>query len=55
MDPIQVRMLGCFTLQFRDKLISDTDNRAKKVWSLLAYLLIWLAPVWFLTGWVHRF
>ncbi|MBR3949159.1 MAG: winged helix-turn-helix domain-containing protein [Oscillospiraceae bacterium] len=39
MDPIQVRMLGCFTLQFRDKLISDTDNRAKKVWSLLAYLL----------------
>lgn len=23
--------------------------------SLLVYLLTWLAPVWFLSGWVHRF
>ena len=23
--------------------------------NLLFYLLTWLAPVWFLSGWVHRF
>ena len=23
--------------------------------NLLVYLLTWLAPVWFLSGWVHRF
>ena len=23
--------------------------------NLLVYLLIWLAPIWFLSGWAHRF
>ena len=23
--------------------------------NLLIYMLTWLAPVWFLSGWVHRF
>ena len=23
--------------------------------NLLVYMLTWLAPVWFLSGWVHRF
>lgn len=39
MEPIQIRMLGEFSLQLGDNVISDTDNRSRKVWGLLAYLI----------------
>ena len=39
MDPIQIRMLGEFSLHARGASISDAGNRSKKVWSLLAYLI----------------
>lgn len=39
MEPIQIQMLGDFTICAGDARISDTNNRTKKVWSLLAYLI----------------
>lgn len=39
MERIQVRMLGEFSLQAGDQIICDTNNRTRKVWSVLAYLI----------------
>ena len=39
MDPIKIRMLGEFSLEFGENRISDSDNRTRKVWLLLAYLI----------------
>ena len=39
MKHIDIRMLGSFTLQAEDSLISDESNRSRKVWGLLAYLI----------------
>lgn len=39
METLQIRTLGSFTLQWGDKVVSDRDNRSKKIWLLLAYLL----------------
>lgn len=39
MESIQIRMLGEFSIESGSASISDTGNRSKKVWSLLAYLL----------------
>lgn len=39
MESIQVRMLGEFSLTAGGNQISDTSNRSRKVWSLLAYLI----------------
>jgi len=39
MKSIQVRMLGEFLISAGDISLSDTGNRSKKVWSLLAYLI----------------
>lgn len=39
MELIRVRTLGEFSLQSGNTTISDTDNRSRKVWGLLAYLL----------------
>lgn len=39
MEPIQIRMLGEFSLRAGENSISDAGSRSKKVWSLLAYLL----------------
>ena len=36
---LQVQMLGQFTLQYGDRTISDSDDRSRRVWSLLAYML----------------
>lgn len=38
-EPIQVRMLGEFSLRCGENIVSDTGNRSKKVWVLLACLL----------------
>lgn len=39
METIKVRTLGGFSLQCGDTTISDADNRSRRVWGLLAYLL----------------
>ena len=36
---LQVQMLGQFTLRYGDRTISDSDDRSRQVWSLLAYML----------------
>ena len=37
--PLQIRMLGTFSIVFRDAEINDGDNRSRKVWLLLAYMI----------------
>ena len=37
--PLNVHMLGGFSITAGDREISDTDNRSYKVWLLLAYLI----------------
>lgn len=32
-------MLGQFTLRYGDRTISDSDDRSRRVWSLLAYMI----------------
>lgn len=39
MKCLYIRMLGEFSLQFGENKISDSSNRSKKVWLLLAYLI----------------
>lgn len=39
MESVIIRTLGEFSLQAGEKKISDRDNRTKKVWLLLAYLI----------------
>lgn len=39
MQPINVRMLGEFSLTCGEHTVSDSSNRSKKVWGLLAYLI----------------
>ena len=36
---ISVRMLGEFSITLNEKAITDTTNRSKKVWLLLAYMI----------------
>lgn len=38
-DPIKITMLGGFTLTYGTNTVSDRDNRSKKVWTLLEYLI----------------
>jgi len=37
--PLQVTMLGTFSLRLGDQVIDDRNNRMRKVWLLLAYLI----------------
>ncbi|MBR3910234.1 MAG: winged helix-turn-helix domain-containing protein, partial [Anaerotignum sp.] len=39
METLYIRMLGEFSLQYGENTISDNNNRSKKVWLLLAYLI----------------
>ena len=39
MDRIEIQMLGGFSIRSHSKQISDNENRSKKVWLLLAYLI----------------
>lgn len=39
MEPIRIRMLGEFSIQSGENIISDNDNRTRKIWTLLAYLI----------------
>ena len=39
MNHIQIQMLGAFTLRSGEAVVSDSENRSRKVWALLAYLI----------------
>ena len=39
MEPIQICMLGDFTLTYRDHQISESGNRSRRVWNLLSYII----------------
>jgi len=39
MEPIHVTMLGEFSLRLGENAISDSDNRTRKVWQLLSFLI----------------
>lgn len=39
MEHIQIRMLGEFSLRVGNVVLSDSGNRSKKIWGLLAYLI----------------
>jgi len=39
-QPIQIRTFGEFSIQIGDAVISDTGNRSRKVWALIAYLIL---------------
>lgn len=39
MEQLYIKMLGIFSLQAGVQIISDNDNRTKKIWTLLAYLI----------------
>ena len=36
---LEVRMLGGFSVRMKEQEISDSDNRSRKVWLLLAYMI----------------
>lgn len=36
---LKIRMLGEFSVSYGDKTVSDKDNRSKKVWALISYLI----------------
>ena len=39
METIRIQMLGEFSIRSGEKVISDKDNRTRKIWTLLAYLI----------------
>lgn len=39
-ETIQVQMLGEFSIRCGDRIISDSNDRSHRVWSLLAYLIV---------------
>lgn len=39
MEHIYIKMLGEFSLQSGENKISDNDNRTRKIWTLLSYLI----------------
>ena len=40
MEPIlHIQVLGKFTLRYGETVISDEDDRSRKVWAVLAYLI----------------
>ena len=38
-DRLRVRMLGSFSIELGGQVINDNDNRSRKVWLLLAYMI----------------
>lgn len=39
MESLEIRMLGEFSLRAGDSQLSDSGNRARKVWGLMSYLI----------------
>lgn len=39
-EEFRVTLLGEFTIEFGDSIISDQTNRSKKVWTLLEYIIV---------------
>ncbi len=40
MEPIRICTFGEFSLQFGHSIVSDSSNRSRKVWTLIAYLVL---------------
>ena len=40
MDELRIQMLGGFSLKLENRELQDTDTRAKKAWTMLAYLIV---------------
>ena len=38
-EPIQISMLGSFSIRLGDRCVDDHSNRMRKVWLLLAYMI----------------
>ena len=38
-DPIVIRFFGSFSIQYGNTVISESDNRSKKLWKLLEYIV----------------
>lgn len=38
-DTVKVKMLGGFSISFKDRELTDDQGRTKKVWTLIEYLL----------------
>lgn len=38
-QPVEIQMLGGFSIRRGDRIISETDGRSKKVWMLIEYLV----------------
>ena len=36
---LQIQVLGKFTLQYGEAVVSDEDDRSRKMWTVLAYLI----------------
>ena len=39
MEPIRIQMLGEFSIRSGEQIISDNDNRTRKIWTILSYLI----------------
>ncbi len=42
-DKLYIKTLGSFSISYQDKILTNHDNRSKKVWTLLAYLIVYHA------------
>ena len=38
-DKLLIRTFGGFSISYKDKTITDQDNRSKKIWTLLEYII----------------
>ncbi len=42
-DKLYIQTLGGFSISYQDKILTDHDSRSKKIWMLLAYIIVFHA------------
>lgn len=42
-DKLHIKTLGGFSISYQDKILTNDDNRSKKLWTLLAYIIVYHA------------
>ena len=40
-EEFRITLLGEFTIEYKDSVVSDQTNRSKKVWTMLEYLIVY--------------
>ncbi len=40
-DKLCIKTLGGFSISYQDKILTNDDNRSKKLWTLLAYIIVY--------------